>query len=121
MVFRGAKPADILVFAPGLLTEYKELRVFEAGITRIKCDVNKKTERTLVFSKALPVLLDRSTGRLEFVLPETSTATIRAGKTVVKAGETIYSRGVEFDNGAFSWKGNDLRVLEEADKITLTF
>lgn len=121
LFFSGARPADIQVFAPGLLTEYKELRVYEAGVTMIKCGFGKKNERSLFFSKALPVLMNRETGRFELALPDSGEPVVKAGKTAVKKNKTVYRGGVEFSNGVFSWKGDKLEVSEKDGVTTLTF
>ena len=95
--------------------------MYEAGITMIKCGAGTKKERSLLFSKALPVLMNRETGRFELALPDAGGPVVKAGKTGVKKDRTVYSGGVEFSNGVFSWKGDKLEVSEKDDVTTLTF
>lgn len=119
--FAGAKPEEVLVLGPVLLTEYGKLRVFEAGANRVAYNLGEKDERSVTFAKALPVLIDRAIGRVELALPEGAEARIKAGKTEEKKGRKIYSGGVEYDNGVFSWKGERLEVAEKDGVTTLTF
>lgn len=121
LAFRGAKPGDVFVMGPVMLTEYGKLRVFEAGATQVAHKLGKKDESSVHFSKALPLLIDRATGRLELALPDGAAPAVKAGKTVVKDGRTIYSGGVEYDNGVFKWKGEKLEVSEKDGVTALTF
>lgn len=121
LAFRGAKPADVVVMGPVLLTEYGMLRVFEAGATRIAHNLGEKNENSVSFAKALPLLIDRATGKLELAVPGDSSPVIKAKKTVSKKDRVVYSGGVEFSNGVFSWKGEKLEVAEKNGVTTLTF
>jgi hypothetical protein len=119
LVFRGVKPEDLQISATVLLTEYLEKRIFEAGISGITAD----GKGTVEFSKALPVLFDKKTGRFDFTVPEKDAAApeIKAKKTAIKNGYTRYSGVVEFKSGFFSWKGERLEVAEKDGLTTLTF
>ncbi|HNW45133.1 MAG TPA: hypothetical protein PKI19_11560 [Elusimicrobiales bacterium] len=119
--FRGVKPVDAMVFAPGLLTEYKALRVYEAGITKIICNYGKKNEKKVEFSKNLPVLHDRAGGGFELAAAGGEVPVIKADKTDVKKDRTVYRGGVEFSNGIFSWKGDKLEVAEKDGVTRLIF
>lgn len=121
LAFRGAKPADVVVMGPVLLTEYGMLRVFEAGATKIAHKLGEKNENSVSFSKALPLLIDRATGELELAVPGDSSPLIKAKKTVSKKSRVVYSGGVEFSNGVFSWKGEKLEVSEKDGATTLIF
>ncbi len=119
--FSGAKPEEVTVLGPVMLTEYGKLRVFEAGVNRVAYNLGEKDERSVLFLKALPVLIDRATGRLELALPDGTAPSVKAGKRDVKKGRTVYSGGVEYDNGVFTWKGERLEVVEKDGITTLTF
>jgi len=119
--FAGAKPEEVMVLGPVLLTEYGKLRVFEAGATQVAHKLGEKDENSVHFAKALPLLIDRATGRLELALPDGAAPAVKAGKTVVKDGRTVYSGGVEYDNGIFKWKGEKLEVVEKDGITALTF
>lgn len=121
LVFRDVKPDEIQVGAPAMLTEYKSLRIFERGVTVIEYNSGKKSENSVNFSRSTPVLQDRQSGRFELVPGSDPTLGIKAKKTAVKNGVTIYSGGVELDNGVFSWKGKKLEVSEKEGVTTLTF
>ncbi|HBB67767.1 MAG TPA: hypothetical protein DCZ93_10825 [Elusimicrobia bacterium] len=121
LVFRSVKPADIAVYAPVMLTEYEQLRIFERGATMIEYNSGKKNENAVRFAKSFPVLHYRAEGRFELALEEAPAAVIKAKKTRVKNGVTVYSGGVELDNGVFSWKGEKLEVLEKDGVTTLVF
>lgn len=121
LVFHGLKPEEIMVVAPGMLTEVGKLRVYEAGVNKILCRLGRRNETRMDFSKVLPVLLDRETGRLELALPEGDALSIQAEKTSSKAGTTVYKGGVELKSPVFGWKGKKLVVSEEGGRATLTF
>ena len=121
LAFRGAKPADVVVMGPVLLTEYGPLRVFEAGASKVAHNLGEKNENSVSFAKALPLLIDRSTGRLELVVQGDASPVIKAGKTISKKDRTLYTGGVEFSNGIFSWKGEKLEVSEKEGITTLLF
>lgn len=118
-IFRGTKPEDLEISASVLLTEYKDKRIFEAGISRIAAD----GARTVQFHKALPVMLDKKTGQFDLTVPEkdASIFEIKAKETAVKGRVNFYSGEVEFNNGVWSWKGEKLEVVEKKGVTTLTF
>jgi len=119
LVFRGTKPEDLQISASVLLTEYKDRRIFEAGIGRIAAG----GAGVVQFSRALPVMLNKKTGQFNLTVPEKYAApsAVKAGKTAVKNGASFYSGGVEFNNGVWSWKGEKLEVREKDGVTTLTF
>lgn len=119
--FRGADPENVLVMGPVLLTEYRDLRVWEAGVNKVAENLGEKNERAVAFEKALPVLQDRKTASFEVVLPEGASPEIKAVKTEAKKGRTIYKGGVEYFNGVFRWKGDRLEVSEKDGATTLVF
>lgn len=119
--FGGASPENVLVMGPVLLTEYGDLRVWEAGVNKVAENLGEKNERAAVFDKALPVLQNRKTASFEVVLPEGAAPRIKAEKTKVKKDRTIYRGGVEYSNGVFSWKGERLEVSENEGVTTLVF
>ena len=121
LAFRGAKPADVVVMGPVLLTEYGPLRVFEPGASKVAHNLGEKNENSVSFAKALPLLIDRSTGRLELAVQGDAAPVIKAEKTISKKDRTLYTGGVEFSNGIFSWKGEKLEVSEKEGITTLLF
>ncbi|OGR65885.1 MAG: hypothetical protein A2X31_00865 [Elusimicrobia bacterium GWB2_63_22] len=118
--FRKTRPDGLLVYAPVLLTEYKDLRVFEAGITKIGYERGGK-DNYVSFSKARPVLQDKAAGRFELALDEGDLPAITAARTLAKKGKTVYKGGVEVKSGVFSWKGDTLEVSESEGIVTLAF
>ena len=109
LFFSGAKPADLQVFAPGLLTEYKELRVYEAGVTMIKRGAGKNNESTLLFSKALPVLMNRETGRFELALPDAGAPVVKAGKTAIRKTRPFTAAAWNSRTGSSAGKATNWR------------
>lgn len=118
--FRKIKPADIRVYAPVLLAEYNDLRVFQAGVTKIEYERGGK-ENSVQFSKAKPVLQDRAAGRFELAIEDADLPAVTAAKTAANTGKTIYKGGVEIKSPVFSWKGESLEVSEKDGVVTMTF
>lgn len=118
---RGAGPEDITAMGPVLLTEHGQRRVWEAGLNKVAVRLGEKNERAVIFEKAVPVLQYRDAALFEVVLPEGSAPEIRAEKTAVKGGRTVYKGGVEYRNGVFSWKGDRLETSEKDGVVTLLF
>jgi len=124
LIFDKARPEDVVVMGPVLLTEYREKRVFEAGASKLMwIDDNWDSISEVTFSKALPLLINRKTGEADIVVPDKdfSEPKITAGKSEKSPDGETYSGGVEFSNGIWEWKGEWLEVGRDKGITTLRF
>ena len=121
LVFPGVKPADLLLYYPGVISEYKDLRLLQRGATQVSFDMSDDESLDIKFSRSLPALYDRGAGTLELAVADAPAQQIKAGRTKTGKGVTLYSGGGEYDNGVFSWKGGRLEVSEKDGVTTLAF
>jgi len=108
-VFPGAKASNILIYAPVLLTEYKEYRVFEAGCSKIEWKNDDGDVLTEInFTKAIPIILNRKSGVVEIIVQDKDYSD---NKTAFPA----------FDNGIWNWKEAQYDITETDTTKTFTF
>lgn len=121
LVFPGVKPEDLLVYYPGVVAEYGNLRLLLRGATQVSFDLSEDENRDIKFAAVVPVLYDREAGALEFAVASSSGPAVTAARTESAGGITAYSGGVKYDNGVFSWSGARLEVSEKDGVTTLAF
>lgn len=123
IVFEGAGPADILIYAPVLLTEYGNIRIFEAGCNRIeRVDAGLKALARIDFKAAFPVFFDRRSGAVSFRIenPEHRGFEVRSGSKREKKGRVTYENDVELTSGAFSFRASRIDVTTlDGDEVRI--
>lgn len=124
IAFEKAKAKDIQIPAPGLMSDYKDERLYEAGVQSLMfTDANLDSLTQVDFLKPIKVLFNFSTATSEIIVPKElqSELKIEAKEKKISRGKTVYRGGVSCENGIWSWKGEKLEVSEKDGQTTLRF
>ena len=124
MVFNGAKAKDIQIPAPSLMSDYKDERLYEAGVqSLIFMDANFDSLTQVNFLKPVKVLFNFKTAASKVIVPEElqSELKIESKERKTSGGKTIYTGGVSCTNSIWSWKGERLEVSEKDGQTKLLF
>lgn len=116
-IFEGIKPKNVLIYAPVLLTEHQQYRIFESGATKIAYEDDENNELTKIeFQKAIPIFFNKETGYTSFIDEEKSDFEIKADKVTKTEKETIYEGNVLLKTSIFTWSGSKAKIIKDETK-----
>jgi len=115
IVFEGACAKDVLVYAPVLLTEHENIRIFEAGCSKIeRIDDEFDALATIDFKAAVPIFFDRNSGEVSFIIekPEKQKFEITSKTKKEDRNKTVYENEAAFTNEVFGFTAAKIEVIK---------
>ncbi|HNY11165.1 MAG TPA: hypothetical protein PKK26_06195 [Candidatus Wallbacteria bacterium] len=118
IVFKNALPKDVLIYAPVLLTEYGNTRIFEAGCSKIE-RINDDFDQlaSIDFKAAVPIFFDKKSGEISFTIEKQDRRKyeIKSKLKKVKGNKTTYENNVVFKNEVFDFSASEIEVVKIND------
>jgi hypothetical protein len=122
LLFPGTTASGLTIYAPGSMVEYGSERLYDRGCSKIEYE-KAGAGAEIKFSRAIPVLLDKSGPAVELIIPAGLQAApeITADSVSRDGGSVVYQGNVSYQNGVFGWKGARLGVADRGGDTVLTF